>query len=371
LDYGAPETLRQLVDDNFRDCAQQLEGAEAEAVAPIRARAAERFEALQTHLQRRRSQGFVRECHGDLHLGNLTLHAGRIQAFDCIEFNPALRWIDTANDIAFLLMDLRYRGHPTMAARFRNRYLEWSGDYDAAPLLPFYESYRAMVRAKVALLTATQSNDEAEIARLRESANRHIQLADRLLATDRGQILVTCGLSGSGKSVVAERLCEALPAVRLRSDVERKRLFGLDPLADSGSEADAGIYTPEATARLYAHMAHTAQALASAGERVLCDATFLQQAQRAQLARAAEAAGVDFRVLYMHAPTSVLESRIQQRAQAGKDASEADIAILHRQQARAQLPAPTSARVVSIDTTQPLDADALALQLRGDRLPSA
>ncbi|WP_420428623.1 AAA family ATPase [Algiphilus sp.] len=371
LEYGAPETLRQLVDDNFRDCAQHLEKAEANAIAPVRARAAERFEALHAHLQRRRDQGCIRECHGDLHLGNLTLHDGRIQAFDCIEFNPALRWIDTANDIAFLLMDLRYRGHPAMAARFRNRYLEWSGDYDAAPLLSFYESYRAMVRAKVALLAAAQGGDEAQVAEKRDTAHRHIQLADRLLAVERGQILVTCGLSGSGKSVVAERLCEVLPAVRLRSDVERKRLFGLDPLADSGSEADAGIYTVAASERLYRHLARTAQTLASAGERVICDATFLKQAQRRALARAAETAGVDFRVLYVHAPTPVLEARIQQRSQAGEDASEADIAILHRQQARAELPDPSAEAVLSIDTTQALDANALEQQLRGDAPPPA
>ena len=368
--FGTPDALRQLVDDNFRDCAPFLEGAEAEALASIRAQAAAQCEALYGHLQRRLEQGFVREGHGDLHLGNLTVYRDRIQAFDCIEFNPALRWIDTANDIAFLLMDLRYRGHAAMAARFRNRYLEWSGDYDAAPLLPFYESYRAMVRAKVALLSASQCSAPETVRQQQDSARRHIRLAEQLLAPRQGQILITCGLSGSGKSVVAEQLCETLPALRLRSDVERKRLFGLDPLADSGSQTDAGIYTTAATTQLYAHLARCAQRLAEAGERVICDATFLQETQRTELAQAAEAAGVDFKVLYVHAPQHVLEARIQQRAQRQDDASEADIAILHRQLTRAELPNSSDERVIAIDTTTALDAEALARRLRPRQPPA-
>jgi len=361
--YGAPDTLRQQADDNFAACAQHLQGPDADMLQGARTRSDAFFEAHQDHFASRQQDGFVRECHGDLHLGNLTLHADRIQAFDCIEFNPALRWVDTANDIAFLLMDLRYRGHDELAARFRNRYLEWAGDYDAVPLLPFYESYRAMVRAKVALLTADQEDDRERIEQHYDAARRHIALADALLTAGNGRIIVTCGLSGSGKSVVAERLGEVLPAVRLRSDVERKRLFGLDPLSETESEPDAGIYSAQATVQLYDHLAETAARLARHGEVVIIDATFLHTEQRERVREAAAEAGVPFQVVFAHAPQNVLEERIRARAQSGGDASEADVDILHRQQARAQLPNPEDSDVYAVNTTAPVDTEDLAERL--------
>lgn len=362
--FGAPDTLRQQADDNFRACASQVSGPVETTLQRARKRSDAFFETHQTHFSHRQQAGFVRECHGDLHLGNLTLHAGRIQAFDCIEFNPALRWIDTANDIAFLLMDLRYRGHEELAARFRNRYLEWAGDYDAVPLLPFYESYRAMVRAKVAILMADQASDQNSAQQHQDAARRHIELADALLEARAGRIIITCGLSGSGKSVVAEKLCETLPALRLRSDVERKRQFGLDPLSDTGSEPDAGIYSAQATEQLYDRLAATAGPLAAHGEAVIIDATFLQPDHRARAMQAAKDAGVPFQVVFVHAPQEVLEQRIRSRAAAGEDASEADVDILHRQLVHAQLPDARAQDVFAVDTTTPLNAVALAERLR-------
>ena len=261
----------------------------------------------------------------------------------------------------------RGRGRLTgrrLAARWRSFYLEWSGDYGCEPLLPFYEAYRAMVRARVAALTAEQQEGEEKDAEI-ERARSYLRCADAALQPRRGRILITHGLSGSGKSRVAMALTEQLGALRLRSDVERKRLFGLDPLAQGETGVGEGIYSADATARTYQHLASLATELAANGATVIVDATFLERDHRQQMQSAAEEAGVPFSILHVEAPQTVLEERIRKRAAAGGDASEADVEVLHHQLAQADsLSADESERVIAVDTRQDVDTAALAARIR-------
>ncbi|HXF67560.1 MAG TPA: AAA family ATPase, partial [Burkholderiales bacterium] len=224
----------------------------------------------------RRAQGRVRECHGDLHLGNIALIGGRPVPFDCIEFSEELRWIDVASEVAFLFMDLVDRGRPGLAWRFLDRYLAASGDYGLLEVFRFYLVYRALVRAKVHLLRAHQpGNPAATRTRLELAFEDYLRLAGRFSRAPAPALLITCGPSGSGKTSVTDVLLERIGAVRVRSDVERKRLFGLDALARTGSGLGAGIYAPRASAATYERLARLARDILARGYPVVVDAAFL------------------------------------------------------------------------------------------------
>ena len=201
----------------------------------------------------------MRECHGDLHLGNMVLIDGRVRIFDCIEFSPVLRWIDVINETAFLAMDLLQRRRPDLAFRFLNRYLEVTGDYSGVRLLRYYMVYRALVRAKVALMRAAQHDVErAAIPALRAKCSAHLALAEQLIDAARPALVILHGLSGSGKTSVSQIVLESVGAIRIRSDIERKRLHGFSASARSGSAVGEGIYTEAAGAATYSRLAELA-----------------------------------------------------------------------------------------------------------------
>ncbi len=172
--------------------------------------------SLLTRIDARKRDGFVRECHGDLHLGNMALINDRVTLFDCIEFNPQLRWIDTMSEVAFVAMDLQARGYPEYCWRFINHYLETSADYAAVKLLRYYFIYRALVRAKVeALRVEQQDRDSKTFPSRLKPAFDYIELA-RLWADSHGAGMIAMhGLSGSGKSTLAAQLVEALGAIQI------------------------------------------------------------------------------------------------------------------------------------------------------------
>src|SRR5262252_8923024 len=186
----------------------------------------------------RKADGFVRECHGDLHLGNIALVDGRVTLFDCIEFNASMRWIDVMSDVAFLVMDLRDHSRPDLAARFLNAYLMRTGDYEGLGVLPFYTVYRALVRAKIACLRLSQTSGDERTALLAEF-RAYVELAGHEIEHPQPSIVITHGVSGSGKSVRAQAIVEQ-GAVAIRSDVERKRLFGLGAADRSDSPVGGG-----------------------------------------------------------------------------------------------------------------------------------
>jgi predicted kinase len=244
--------------------------------------------------------------------------------FDAIEFNPDLRFIDVVNEIAFLTMDLRHRGRGDLAWRCLNRYLEHTGDYPGLAALPYYQVYRAMVRAKVAAILAAQHGGDLSVCR------EYLDLADRLAHDRRPALILMHGVSGSGKTWHSQKLLEGLGAVRLRSDVERKRLFGLAP-HESSAAVPGGIYTREAGERTLARLLELARGLLAAGFPVIVDATFLKRDWRDPFAALADELRVPWHIAAAEADPAVLRERVARRQREGRDASEAGLDVLEAQ----------------------------------------
>ncbi|TAN13975.1 MAG: hypothetical protein EPN34_00405 [Burkholderiaceae bacterium] len=297
----------------------------------------------------RMAAGFVREGHGDLHLANLVLLDGDILPFDAIEFDPALRWIDIVDDAAFTAMDLIAHERSGFAVRFINGWLDATGDHAGLALWRHALVYRALVRALAAALQPRAGPDYLAVA-------RHLAAALRA-----PRLIVMHGLPASGKSVVALRIAEAIGAIRLRSDVERKRLLGLPALADTHAAA-ADAYSAGATQRTYARLAELARTTLEAGWPAIVDAAFLRRTERARFAELAEELGVPFAIVACHAPEALLRERIAARRLRRDDPSEADIDVLRRLTAAAEpLDAAERAAALDVDTAAPEAAQSMAL----------
>lgn len=324
---GTPElALRQAL-ANFATLRPACpDAASAGRLDRLEAWTHQEFARTAASMERRRARGRVRECHGDLHLGNVAWIAGDAVAFDGIEFDPALRWIDIAAEVAFTVMDLLHHNLPALAWRFLDEYLTLSGDHDLMTVLRFHLVYRALVRAAVAAVRAGQS---ACVPEVRAELAAHLVLAEEL-ALGRAPVLVLMhGVSGSGKSHVAGHILERLGGVRLRSDVERKRLAGLGPLAST--VAVDGIYGMAFNARVYEHLAATAGVVLRAGWPVIVDAACLRRQERDRFRALATAHGSRFRLVHCQAPVEVLRERLARRAHEGNDPSEATVAVLEGQ----------------------------------------
>jgi len=282
--------------------------------------------------ERRRVAGCVRECHGDLHLGNIALIDNVPVPFDGIEFNPALRWIDVMDEIAFPVMDLMHRGRADFAWRLLNGYLEITGDYGGMAVLRLYLAYRATVRAKVDIIRANQSGLPARAKNiLRRAGQSYLDFALGCFAKPQPALIITHGLPGSGKSTFAQAALEHLGAIRIRSDVERKRLFGLGALDDSRQVLGTGVlYTSEATVHTYARLAELAARLLANGCRVIVDAAFLRRDEREIFRQLAARMHLTFIIANMTADMGVLRERVRLRQERGQDASEADVAVLEK-----------------------------------------
>lgn len=326
--------------------------------ARLRAWAEARLAALAPVLRRRLQAGAVREGHGDLHLDNLVvLDAGargpaEATAFDGIEFDPALRWIDVMADIAFTTMDLRAHGRADLAFRFLDAYLQRGGDYAGARVLRLYEVYRALVRALVRALSPAGGGD---------AAPDYLACAEALVAAGTApRLAITFGPSGSGKSTLAAALAAEAGAVRIRSDVERKRLFGLGALQRS-AEQGLDLYTPEAGRRTFARLREGAREALLGGFPVIVDAAFLSRVHRRDFEQLAWELDVPFTILACSADPETLRRRVAARAGAGNDPSEADVEVLRQQLATGEpLDAAERACAIGIDTGAPMDAAALA-----------
>ena len=322
--WGSAASVHDAVAINLRQLRERRPDA-AERVAGIEAWLFARLAELAGVIERRRGQGRVRECHGDFHLGNLVLHAGRMTAFDAIEFSPSLRWIDVANDVAFLVMDLESRDRSDLAAIVRSSWMEAADDHAAAVVLPVYEVYRAVVRAAVAALRADDAPSRAQ-------TDRYLALAERLMRPSRPTLFVTSGVSGSGKTTLAAALVAEAGAVRLRSDVERKRLAGMRPTdRPTDAAATAALYDPAMTRRVYRRLAELARGLLKADCSVVIDAACLKRWQRDVLAAVAREAATPLVWLELDVPEAVVIDRVTARLAAGGDASDASPEIVRGQ----------------------------------------
>lgn len=339
---GTPLKIRDAVNQNFRQLRPFLR--DAADIALLNLLEEQAWEAWRRHehlLWERYERGMVRECHGDLHLGNMVLLDGRAVAFDAIEFNPALNWTDPVAELAFIVMDCESRGCGSGGFVTLNAWLEHCGDYEGVALLDFFCAYRAMVRAKVAALGVGRPPLVDESPAHRE-CRRYLALAERFGRPRQPFLAITCGVSGSGKSTMAETVAAEARAIRLRSDVERKRLFGLAPNEDSRVVPGGSIYGEDASRRTFARLAELARGLVGCGAPVIVDATFIRRAHRDDFRRLAAELGVPFHILLCDAPQEELERRVRARMVARDDASEADVTVLAAQLAEAEFPDPVT-----------------------------
>lgn len=330
--FGSPEAVAEPIRANFSHLKAIEADEQSGVVQRLRNWCEQELRALHDTLASRKQRGFIRECHGDLHLGNMILRDDTITLFDCIEFNEDLRWIDVASEIAFCTMDLEDRGRPDLARRFLNTYLEWSGDYEGLAVFPLYFTYRALVRAKVAQLRREQADLLAsEDERLRRELGNYLDLAERSMQRKMPFLAITHGLSGSGKTWGSQAVIERFGAIRIRSDLERKRLGGFSPLADTGSGIATGLYSAEFNRRTFQKLRELADSVLGSGFPVIIDATFLKQSDREPFRELAESLGMPFLILDFPADEGVCRERIRRRAREGTDASEATEEVLDRQ----------------------------------------
>ena len=328
-----PERTQRMYDSVLGNLAQLLAHLDSPQPAAQLGRLVDwthdRADALEPLFQMREESGFVRECHGDLHAANIVRLQGRLVPFDCIEFDANLRWIDVMSDVAFLVMDLASHGRADLAFALLSRYLEVTGDYDGLRLLPFYAVYRALVRAKVDALTAEKV--PARAAEFRERLQQRIRAAQTWTAPRRPVLLLMHGASGSGKSWLSERLVPKLHAVRVRSDLERKRLAGIEATGSAAARVREGIYTAQFSHRTYSRLADCAESSLRAGLSVIVDAAFLDTADRRLFRALAARLQVTCAIVSCEADPITLAQRVDERARQQKDASDASLAVLDAQ----------------------------------------
>ncbi|MGB2818431.1 MAG: AAA family ATPase, partial [Burkholderiaceae bacterium] len=320
---------RQLTDASIGAIRDRVQAASDRArIDALAAWSASQWRAHAAQMDARAAAGSVRECHGDLHLANIALLDGAPIPFDGIEFSDELRFIDVICDVAFTFMDLIDHGVPDLAWRFVGRYLEVTGDYAGLSVLTYYAVYRALVRAEVALIRLRQPELKRQV-RLREhtSFEHYLALAERLCRPGARSLVVMTGLSGSGKSTVALELAQRLGGIRVRSDLERKRLFGFAP----HDRTEPAVYSAEATARTYERMAEVARAALVAGIPTVVDGAFLRRVERDRFRALARELDARFTLVACEAPPDILRARVAARHSAGSDASEADLDVLERQ----------------------------------------
>ena len=362
--FGTVDSVCKPALDNFQSLKQDCPDQDLQnQLAVLERWNAVEIDRLESDLQERLENGRIRECHGDLHLANLVRIDARIVAFDCLEFNTALRWIDVISEVSFLVMDTLVHGKSDLAYAFLNRYLEVSGDYAGIALLRFYLVYRCLVRAKVNAVLHSQLPESSDLAPI----TRYVELATSLAQpSEEPTLIITHGLSGSGKTWLTDQLTVQLPAIRMRSDLERKRLHGLSDLESSGSELASGIYSSAAGEQTYKHLASMSRACLSGGFNTIIDAAFLHREQRSMFLAVAEDLHVPIVILDCHASHAALRHRITERAAGGSDASEADLGVLEHQLTTAQQFVDWEQRhVIHVDSEQKINVQALLQQIRG------
>ncbi len=349
---GEPDQVIVPALDNFQEiCQHPPEQSSLKQEAELEQWTVQQSIRLRPRLLERKAQGKIRDCHGDLHLQNLFKQGQDILPFDCIEFNPEWRHIDVINDVAVLFVDFLVRDRADFAYQFLNVYLEQTGDYEALDLLAFYGVYRCMVRAKVQAMRLSQSLSGNERNAVLQSYQRYISTACSLVTSDQPTVMVMCGLSGSGKSFVAAQLMSAWPAIRVRSDTERKRIHCYQPDEDCSTSIHSGIYSSASSKKVYQRLRSLASSLSNAGFSVIIDAANLQRSQRDGFRR--WALSHDVRLLFVHceASYSELQRRITSRSKQQGEVSDADLDVLAHQANSAELPGSDEARdTVHIDT---------------------
>jgi len=326
--FGHPLNLIKPILDNFTHTEPVASNRdEAARLAAVKEWTVREHQRLYSYFLERQQGGFIRQCHGDMHTGNMVWWKNRIYIFDCIEFNENLSIIDVISDLSFLYMDLEHAGYPSLAWRLLNNYLMKTGDYGGLRLLKFYSVYRAMVRAKVTAIRYVQTRDEITRRKILEEHFSYLKLGERFTCKQKPILIMTCGVSGSGKTWLAGEIAQTTGCVHVRSDIERKRLAGLNALERSGKM----LYSKEMGERTYRRLSEVATLCIEEGMRVIVDATFLTIENRQMFMNLAGRLQCQCRILHVYAQRDVLMERVETRYWTGNDASEADTKVLASQ----------------------------------------
>ena len=331
-DHGGRAGMSWVVDGNAAGFAEFgrscLDASAAYRVTDDTCRELDRRAEI---LERRRESGFVRQCHGDLHLRNIVLLDGTPTLFDGVEFNDEISCTDVLYDLSFLLMDLWRRRLPRHANTVWNRYLVETADIDGVCLLPLFLSCRAGVRAKTSATAAQLQRDAQRRGELESMAREYLALAEELLHPPHPCLVAVGGFSGSGKSTLALGLAPSVGAVPgavvLRSDETRKRLCGIPLLQRLGPEG----YSSDVSERVYSTLAEQAAHVLRAGHGVVVDAVYARAADRRVIEEVAEAASIPFIGLWLDAPESLLVDRTARRR---NDPSDGDANVVRMQRAQ-------------------------------------
>ena len=330
VDYGDAKIVYQPVEENFNQIREHIGTQQYDTILDeLSAWSHAEYSRLKLFLDMRKQDGYIRQCHGDMHLRNLIWFNDQPMAFDCIEFNDHLSWIDVISEVAFLIMDLQSRNQINLANRFINSYLESTGDYAGLKVMSFYLSYRAMVRAKVDTLRLQQKDlTETERELTKTEFESYLTLARNYTKSVIPKLIIMYGLSGVGKSTVSQQLVDVMGYIRIRSDVERKRMFNIDSHEKASEAINKGIYSTKTSEKTYIKLASLAEQVIKSGFSVVIDATFLKYSQREIFQQLAQRLSISYVVLELTAPISVLRSRLLKRE---GDVSDADLSVLDNQ----------------------------------------
>ncbi len=338
--YGALEVIRQNLRENYEQTKPYVgRTLDAQLRQHVYDLSLEFLNSNRELFRKRMDHGFIRDCHGDLHLDHVIILEDIILV-DCIEFNERFRYGDTAADLGFLLMDLEFQGYPAYSRRIARHYAEASADSDILQLLSFYKSYRAFVRGKVlgfALDEPEVSPEEKQAAA--GTAGNYFSLSRALLRPSPAPaLIIMAGLTGTGKSFLAEKLGKRLGIEPLRSDVLRKRIFGVPSLEHRLDKFGEGFYRSSATERTYDALLESARRSLTKGESVVLDASFIRRRDRIRAMDLARECGATLRILYCTAPESMIFSRLRQRIKRGDDPSDGRPEIYREQEKRFEQP---------------------------------
>jgi aminoglycoside phosphotransferase family enzyme/predicted kinase len=352
---GAPAAIWRVLEDNYNGVRPfrnvTIPADDDDAIQAFARGFLVRHDAL---LRRRQAGHRIRDCHGDLHSEHLCF-AKDLVIFDCIEFNRQFRYCDVASEIAFLAMDLDYHQHPELAAHLISRYAAYADDPDLPGLVPFYQCYRAYVRGKVDSLTSAEDEvAAADREAARHGAFRHFALAYRYSWAYSPCLVAIAGLSGTGKSAIAAALHTRTGFAHINSDVVRKRLAGVPTAGHAAAAYEAGLYTPEHSARTYRATLADAGAQLAAGHGVIVDATFQRRADRDAARALAAAHRVPFLIVECRCAEGVVRRRLAQRTAQGESPSDADWSIYLEQRRRFErFTDDEQAGHLGLDTTAP------------------
>lgn len=331
--FGLPEEVHAPAMQNFEQIAPLLiNPSDINQLKHLELWTNKKFKQHYKLFQERKNQGFIRDCHGDLHLANIILYNNKPLLFDRLEFNEDLRWTDVIADLAFLIMDLTEKKQIAFANQLLNTYLYFTEDYQGLTLLPYYLVYRAIVRAKIALFRLAQLGlNDKERRKIQSEYYNYIKLAEFYTSPSKPCLTITHGLSGSGKTTIAKKVVKYCGAIQINSDIIRKHLFGMSLYADSNSGLNSGLYTAEATKETYTKLKTLTEIIIKGGFTALVDATFLQHSQRTSFYKLAKKLKTPFYILHCQVNHFEIKQRVNDRLKNPERISEANLNILMAQ----------------------------------------